>query len=88
MNTLGTQEELKQGIEEIIITIQGLNIGESCMYHQGYTGWLDALPLNISRDLIDLFDVIKEKGDHVLTQKKVAENQAWGVFEYICKRVK
>lgn len=88
MNTLGTQEQLKQDIADIITMIQGLNIGESCMYHQGYTGWLDALPFHISVPLIDYFDRIKERDNYVFFQKKIAENNAFGIFEYICKRVK
>lgn len=90
MDVYGSKEEMQKGVDDIKAMIEALEVGQSCIYHTGFTGWMDALPYNIGNPLIEWFKEIKEenKPTHVFSQRKIDEVGQRGVFEYICKRIK
>lgn len=90
MDVYGSKQEMQKGVDDIMDMINRLEIGQSCVYHTGFTGWIDALPYDIGYPLMEFFADMREadKPTHVFSQRKIDEVQYRGIFEYICKRIK
>lgn len=84
----GSKEDMQKGVNEIMAMVKKLQPGQSCVYHTGFTGWIDALPYSIGEPLTLFFADLREEGKHSFCQRKVDEDGYRGIFEYICKRVK